>query len=266
MAQVEMVCTPRRLPQEQWVEAARVAASINPLNHAPVQRLMMVIPGFQPQALHLAVLTTKYWGGGGKQFTVGFLDNPPPDLRARILLHMNAWSKTANVKFVESATDPEVRISRTPGGDVEGGYWSYLGTDISLMAADKPTMMLEGFTMNTPDLEFHRVVRHETGHTMGCPHEHMRKELVDEIDPDKAISYFGTYCGWNADMVRAQVLTPIEESSLWGTAHADPYSIMCYQLPGTITKNGVPIVGGLDISDLDYSFIGQVYPLPKAVV
>lgn len=259
MAQEVIVCRPKMLPRDQWVEAARVAATINPLNHAPVQRLMMVMPGFVPQPLHLAVLTTKYWGGGGKQFTVGFLDNPPADLRARILLHMNAWNKTANVKFVEAATDPEVRIARN--GE---GYWSYVGTDILTIPADQQTMNLQGFTMDTLESEFHRVVRHETGHTMGCPHEHMRKELVDEIDPDKAISYFGTYCGWDADMVRAQVLTPIEDSSLWGTAHADPYSIMCYQLPGTITKNGVPIVGGSDISELDYSFIGQVYPLPKA--
>jgi hypothetical protein len=266
MAEERKVCTPMMLPQDQWVAAARTAATINPLNHAPLERLMMVMPGFVPQPLHLAIMVTKYWGASGIRLTVGFLDNPPADLRARLLTHMNAWSKTANIKFVETATDPQVRISRTPGGDVPGGYWSYVGTDIQHIPADKPTMMLEGFTMNTIDSEFYRVVRHETGHTIGCPHEHMRKELVDQIDPNKAIAYFWANDGWDAEMVKQQVLTPIEDSSLWGTAHADPYSIMCYQLPGTITKSGVPIVGGADISDLDYSFIGQVYPLPKAVV
>jgi hypothetical protein len=30
----------------------------------------------------------------------------------------------------------------------------------------------------TPDAEFYRVVRHETGHTLGFPHEHMRKEII----------------------------------------------------------------------------------------
>jgi len=263
MAKEIIVCRPKMLPQDQWVAAAQTAATINPVNHAPLERLMMVMPGYVPQPLHLAIVVTKWWGGGGVKLTVGFMDNPPADLRARILSHMNAWSKTANVNFVETATDPQVRISRTPGGTVEGGYWSYVGTDILHIPPDQPTMMLENFTMDTIDSEFHRVVRHETGHTLGCPHEHMRKELVDKIDPDKAIAYFWQNDGWDADMVRAQVLTPIEESSLWGTAHADPFSIMCYQIPGTITKDGIPIPGGVDITDLDYSFIAKVYPQPQ---
>ena len=57
--------------------------------------------------------------------------------------------------------------------------------------AKAQTMNLEAFTMNTPESEFHRVVRHETGHTLGFPHEHMRKALVDKIDPQKALEFFG---------------------------------------------------------------------------
>ena len=114
--------------------------------------------------------------------------------------------------------------------------------------------------METPESEFHRVVRHETGHTMGFPHEHMRRELVEKIDPDKAIAYFGASQGWTPDEVRQQVLTPLDESSLWGTAHVDPNSIMCYQIPGALCKDGKPILGGTDIDDQDYAFAAQVYP------
>src|SRR5450631_473968 len=81
-----------------------------------------------------------------------------------------------------------------------------------------------------------RVVRHETGHTLGCPHEHLRKELVDKIDPEKAIEYFAREDGWSAEETRQQVLTPLEKASLIGTAHDDPRSIMCYQISGEITK------------------------------
>jgi len=56
------------------------------------------------------------------------------------------------------------------------------------------------------------------------------------------------------------VLTPIEDSSLLGTPHADPRSIMCYQIPGTITKDGKPIIGGKDIDKKDYAFAASVYP------
>src|SRR5258706_11209366 len=135
---------------------------------------------------------------------------------------MNAWAKTANVKFVLSTSNAQVRIDRHGGPD--GGYWSYLGTDILSIAKGEATMNLEAFTMSTPESEFHRVVRHETGHTMGFPHEHMRKQLVDKIDPAKAIAFFMRTQGWTEAEVRAQVLTPLEESSLMGTPNADPKS------------------------------------------
>lgn len=252
-----IVCLPRMLPRSRWIEAAHRATAINPVNRPAAERLGLVEHGLVLTTEHIAVMTTKYWHSGGVKLAVGFLDTPPPDLRRRILLHMNAWAKTANVKFAESKTSPQVRIARAADG-----YWSYLGTDILSIPAGEPTMNLEGFTMNTPESEFHRVVRHETGHTMGFPHEHMRKELVDLIDEAKAIEFFGRTQGWDEQMVRRQVLTPIEESSLLGTDQADPRSIMCYQIPGSITKSGKPIIGGLDIDTLDYGFAGKLYPKP----
>src|SRR5262249_30209520 len=147
------------------------------------------------------------------------------------------------------------------GGD-EGGYWSYLGTDILSIERDEPTMNLEAFTMRTPDSEFYRVVRHETGHTLGCPHEHMRRALVARIDPAKAYAYFRDTQGWSQTETRQQVLTPLAESSLLGTEDADPKSIMCYQIPGAITKDRRPILGGRDIDRWDYAFMARIYPKP----
>ena len=256
-----LVCLPKQLPKKLWVSAARIAIEINPMNRPRLERLAMLIPGFNPTPDRISVATTKYWHTKGVRLTVGFLDNPPVALRTRILSHMNAWNKRCNVRFVASNTNPQVRIARADGRN--GGYWSYLGVDILSIPSDEATMNLEGFTMNTPESEFRRVVRHETGHTLGSPHEHMRRELVALIDPKKAIAFFGATQGWDPDMVRRQVLTPIEESSLFGTAHADPKSIMCYQIPGTITKNGQPIIGGLDIDALDYSFMAKIYPKPS---
>jgi len=183
-----LVCTPKRLPAEKLIAAAKTATTVNPLNHAQVERLSGLMPGFVSTPQHIAVMTTKYWGLQGVSLTVGFMDNPATDLRKRLLLHMNAWAKTANVKFVETATDPQVRIARE--GVDNGGYWSYLGTDVLHIAKNKQTMNLEAFTMQMPESEFHRVVRHETGHTLGFPHEHMRKALVAKLDVAKTIAYF----------------------------------------------------------------------------
>jgi hypothetical protein len=88
----------------------------------------------------------------------------------------------------------------------------------------------------------------------------MRRELVDLIDPDKAIEFFQETQGWDPETTRQQVLTPLEDSSLIATDHADPNSIMCYQIPGSITKNGKPILGGLDIDASDFTFMAKIYP------
>lgn len=254
-----LVCLPKALPKTQWVAAAQKATEINPVNHAPLERLAALAPDLEITPAHIAVVTTKYWRSGNVRLTVGFMDNPPADLRARILLHMNAWGQNANVKFVASQVDPQVRIARMGGPD--GGFWSYVGTDILMIDMHSPTMNLEAFTMQTPESEFHRVVRHEAGHTLGFPHEHMRSELVDKIDTAKAIAFFAQTQGWTPQETRAQVLTPISEGSLMGTPHADPNSIMCYQIPGTITKDGQPIVGGLDIDPTDFEFVATIYPM-----
>jgi hypothetical protein len=252
-----IVCTIKTLPKNLWIDAARTAVQINPVNHPSLKGLNLIMRDSAPDSLpgRLAVLTTKFWHTKGINLKVGFMDNPSTDLRKKILLHMNAWGKTANISFVESSDNPEVRISTETKG-----YWSYLGTDILSVKAEEPTMSLQGFTIKIPDSEFCRVVRHETGHTIGCPHEHLRRALVDRIDPQKAIEFYRATEGWDANMVRSQVLTPIEESSLMETPEPDQNSIMCYQIPGTITKDGNPILGGTDIDEQDYEFIAKVYP------
>jgi len=248
---VALTCSPRILPKRLLIEAAKTARTINPVN-APALAPFAAAGVQDP--LRIAVLTSKYWGPSPRTLTVSFMEPAPDDLRAKILQHMNAWTDTACISFVETQGVGQVRISR------EGsGYWSYLGTDILHIPANLPTMNLQDFSMGTPDSEYNRVVRHETGHTLGFPHEHMRKDLVARIDRDKAYQYFSDTQGWDKDTVDQQVLTPLDEQSLMGTP-ADQTSIMCYQLPAEITVDGDPILGGLDINQTDYQFAGKIYP------
>jgi hypothetical protein len=254
-----IMCHPKTLPQHLWVPAAAKAAEVNPVNRPNVRMMAIGAPHAMPEPAHIALLTTKYWGAAGVRLTVGFLDNAPADLRARILLHMNAWGQTANVQFslTASVADAQVRIARTPGD----GYWSYIGTDILMANADEPTMNLESFTMQTEDSEFFRVVRHETGHTLGFPHEHLREDIVAKIIPAKAYAYFLANDGWNKDTVDANVLTPLEDSEIiTGSQDSDELSIMCYQLPGEIMSDGQPVPGGTDIDPTDAAFAALIYP------
>ena len=257
-----ILCRPRSLPAERRIEAARVAMGINPANAPDLGRLMLMRPGFRPTPRRIAVVTNKYWGKGGVRLTVGFMDGGSKELRARILLHLNAWSKSANVKFVASQGEPDVRIARVDSPPEDAGYWSHLGTDIRGVARDQPTMNLEGFTMRSPESEFRRVVRHEAGHTLGFDHEHLRRELVAKIDPAKAIASFAETDEWTAADTREQVLTPLEERSIRGT-RIDPLSIMCYDIPAEITFDNTAIVGGVDINKSDYAFAAKLYPKPS---
>lgn len=257
-ASVLVTCTPKALPERLLVPAARTAVRINPMNQPLVGGSVAAVGGaagiMQPQ--RIALLTSKYWRPVPRTLTVSFLETTPSDLRARIISHMNAWTKTGCISFAETNDVGEVRISR--GGD---GFWSYLGTDILHIPADQQTMNLQGFSMSTHESEYHRVIRHETGHTLGFPHEHMRAALVARIDKKKAYDFFWRTQRWDPAMVDAQVLTPLNETDLIATT-ADENSIMCYQLPGEITIDGEPIAGGLDIDDSDYAFAGKVYPKP----
>jgi hypothetical protein len=248
-------CTLKTLPKRLLVKGAQNAVEINPVNapmFGPLGDSALASLIADPQSI--ALLTSKYWGPMQRRLTVSFMESTPSDLRARILSHMNAWSRTGGISFVQTQGVGVIRISR--GG---GGYWSYLGTDVRLIPQNRQTMNLQGFTMNTRESEYKRVVRHETGHTLGFPHEHMRRELVARIDPQKAYEYFLRTQGWSKQMVDQQVLTPLNDLSIFATP-PDQTSIMCYQLPGSITRNGQPITGGVDINETDYAFNGRIYP------
>lgn len=248
-----IACRTRTLSPAAQLAAERAIMERHPEEARPVRG------GRGDRVTRIAVNIGNRWPAAGVRLTVSFLDGGSVALRKRILEHMNAWSKSANVRFREARTDPDVRITRVDSPPEDAGYWSYLGTEILGAEADEPTMNLEGFTARTSEAEYRRVVRHEAGHTLGFEHEHMRSEFVRRIDRRKAIRYFRKTDGWTPEEVREQVLTPLEETSIMGSA-GDEHSIMCYQIPGEITKDGQPIMGGIDIDRSDFAFAASIYP------
>lgn len=244
-------CSIKAVPTRLLRTAAARATQINPAN-APMMGVM--------DPLSIAVSTTKYWGASPRQLTVSFMDSASSARRAKILSHMNAWSQNGGVSFVETSGTGQVRI--TFGNT---GHWSYLGIDILSIPANRPTMNLQQFHTENRESEFFRVVRHEAGHTLGFVHEHMRREVVARIDRQKAYQYFWATQGWNQAMVDAQVLTPLDDNNLYRTK-PDQTSIMCYQLPGSITIDGNPIIGGTDINQTDHAFNALIYPKPSGQV
>ena len=250
------ICAPKSLPDKYQKHAARTAVRYNPLNAPLALGALNAMDSDDDvlQPARLAVEVKRYWGASQRTLTVSFMESVTEGLRRKILSHLNAWNKTAGINFRSVTSGGHVRITLAGRG-----FWSYVGTDILHIQRNSPTMCLQGFTENTPEREYLRVVRHEAGHTLGFPHEHMRKELVARLDPQKCYDYFWRTQRWDRQTVNQQVLTPLDQMSIFATS-PDQTSIMCYQLPGTITRDGQPILGGVDINKTDYWFAGRIYP------
>lgn len=257
-----IVCVPKLLTVSQAQVAMRRSIEINPSNTASIRTVERTPVGRRGGPRRLALLLDSRWPESGVTLTVQFLDNPSNELRKNILLHMNAWNESCNINFVETGNTGMVRIARLDHPADMAGYWSYVGTQILGIESDQPTLNLEGFTMRTSEAEFTRVVRHEAGHTLGFEHEHMRTDLVGRIDRRKAIDYYDRTQGWTKKETIEQVLTPLTKKSIMGTTESDPLSIMCYEIPAEITKDGKPILGGVDINPKDFQFAARVYPKP----
>ena len=255
-----IVCRPKSLPLDKLAAAERRAIEINPVNELESRTVARTPVGRRGGPRRIVVVKGRKWPDSGVRLSVSFLDNPSAALRTRILKHMNAWGEHANVLFSETRGVGKVRIARLDSPPRDAGYWSYIGTEILEIEDDEPTFNLDSFTMRTPESEFKRVVRHEAGHTLGFDHEHMRTEIVKRIDRAKAFAFFDKDQGWTRKEVEDQVLTPLVKKSIMGTTEADPLSIMCYQLPGEIMKDGKPVPGGIDINSKDFEFAKTLYP------
>lgn len=258
-------CQLKELPADLLLSAAETAQSENPANRPATEQVLKIVRDVVDVPQAIAVLTTKYWGKGGVKLGVYFMDTQDSALKNKILSYMNLWRtknpKGASVTFTEASRGlAQVRIARE-----NSGYWSYLGTDVLHIPIDQQTMNLQGFTLNTRESEYARVVTHETGHTIGMPHEHLRAEIINKLDRQRTIAYFMQTQGWSQQDVIQQVLTPVSEGALLTPTPADATSIMTYQLPGSITKSGEPIPGGLEINAQDYDYVSRVYP-PTIVV
>ncbi len=259
-----ILCVPKVLTPTQEAIVVRRSVEINPANALETRTVMRSPIGRRGGPRRLALLVGNRWPESGVKLSVQFLDSPSRALRNKILLHMNAWSKSANIHFSESEGVGQVRIARLDSPPDMAGYWSYVGTQILGIDEAEPTFNLDSFTIKTSEEEFTRVVRHEAGHTLGFEHEHLRSDLVKKIDIERAVRHFKRTDGWTREETIAQVLTPLAKKSIMGTTESDPTSIMCYEIPASITKDRKPIVGGNDINQIDYDFAAKIYPKPTS--
>jgi hypothetical protein len=251
-------CATKPLPPELHLDAAWQAALLRPENAPDLIRLAYEHPSTETlPSQSLTMLRTKFWPNGAN-LTVAFRGGNPAT-NGRVLQFANIWSQFANVSFVAwiPGQPPDIVV-----GYDQPGYWSLLGTDSAIYGrSGQTTLNLQGFDSGRmPDSEWYRVVCHEFGHALGAVHEQMRREVVERIDPEACIAYFGRTQGWDRATVIAQILTPVEDSPAYLASPVDEVSIMEYALPKEIMRDKRPVVGGTQINSRDAALVGKAYP------
>lgn len=248
-------CIPRSLPLDLHIAAAFDAMIVRASNQPPIIAELADEPIPLPP-LQIAMQRGRYWLPGQK-LRVAFLDG---DARTneRVLAYANRW-QTPGIPiplFVGVRRDEpsDVRVTyRRPG------FWSYIGTDCRMVGPDEPTMCLQDFDSGQmPESEWLRVPPHEFGHTLAALHELQRPENVARLDPVKVTAWGRETQGWSAEMTYEQMLHVLDMSKVDATP-VDVRSIMEYWVAAELTRDGVAIPGGSDITDWDRKGMALAY-------
>jgi len=172
---------PDELDQERTVRRAMRALSLG----APAGALD---PEQVQFAARMAVINSKKWTGTS-QLRCRFLGGSKA-VQKKVEAVAHVWEQHANIKFKFVKTgDAEIRISFITGD----GSWSAVGRDALVtqyFPKHQPTMNFGWLTESTPQAEYDRVVLHESGHALGCIHEHQSPKFDRVWDRNKVLQTF----------------------------------------------------------------------------
>lgn len=211
-------------------------------------------PGMVARAVAFKPELGKYWPNG-RSLRVGFIGGSE-SARSKVRKYAQEWSQFANIQFIfieKGETDLRV------GFNTNLGTWSLIGTDASHMPQYKPTINFGWFNKLMPEAEYRATILHEFGHALGLLHEHQHPQGGIPWDKSKLYPFYLRTQGWDQAMVDQQVLGHYNTNKTQYTRY-DPYSIMHYPIPNSLTVGDFEVGMNMDLSPTDRGFIAKVYP------
>jgi len=191
------------------------------------------------------------------ELTVCFL-NGTNKQKEKVRKHAVEWEKYCGIKFIWLDTvDPNanIRVSFRCGG-----HWSYIGRYNKNVAAGKATMNIELGSFEYDD-EWRRVVLHEFGHALGLEHEHRHPNRGFEFKEEEVYRLYQQTQGWSREQIYEQVISKANpKPGEWEGTEWDDTSIMCYEIPSYLTKDGSWAGWNTKLSEKDKEHIGKMYP------
>lgn len=149
-------------------------------------------------------------------------------------------------KFVDKDfAKPNNRIVIGTSNNFSGGVTIGIGTEYSITN-------VYAFEQGT--------ILHEFAHFLGRVHEHQNPDASNPYNfiTDKVYKYYKDKMGWGKDIVDSQILNKLP-LDLVSVLPFDSQSIMNYNIPPSLSQNGVSVHRGKEYSDGDKEWFQLVY-------
>lgn len=248
------ICTQMPVPPELEATAHTLAIQENPFNAYQITAGDSIQPSDPNDRPGIALPIGSKWSAG-RVLRVKILSGSDK-IRNKIRQYASLWTQYANIEldFVDSG-DAEIRVRVNSNGSSS----SYVGTDNLAIPQNQHTMNFGWLTDSTSDTEFSRVIIHEFGHALGCIHEHQSPDANIPWNVPAVEDYYQKTNGWTKADVATNIFRPYGASTTQFSSF-DPYSIMLYAIPASLTTNGYSTGWNTQLSATDKSFIAAAYP------
>jgi len=158
---------------------------------------------------------------------------------------------SVKLSFTDNIDKSNIRISFDPSG----GAWSLVGTDCSDAPKNEATMNLGWFDVGT--------TIHEFCHALGMIHEHQNPYgNTIQWDENRIYTWAKTTQGWDKATIKSNIIDKYSIDEINGSDY-DPFSIMLYFFPASLTKNNVGTRQNFSLSPTDVLYLEKMYPVSE---